>query len=325
MTAPRSGPSRRTLALAGLGLPVALSASPASADGAARGRPTPLPVTGFAGAGALLTVRSFPSVHAAPRRVDVWLPPGAGDAGRRHRLLIMHDGQNLFEGRSATYGQAWEMAEAALRMDDPPVILGVWNTPARRREYLPADMERELPQDLRDRIANANGGPPLSEGYLAFLAEELVPWARAALPVSPRRRDTVVMGSSMGGLISLAALCRYPQLFAGAGCLSMHWPLLTDPAAYQRGDLQTPRVLEALDRFADRAMLRPGAGHRLFVDRGTLGLDSLYPPYQAFMDQRLARLGWREATGLRTLVIEGGDHNETSWRTRVDAALAWLF
>lgn len=332
----RRKPDRRYVAVGGLALAGLGLVPPAAADGPGAGRavarPVALPVAGWSGPGSLLSVRAFPSRHAAPRRVDIWLPPGAGlradGAQGRHSLLVMQDGQNLLEARTAFGGQAWDMHDAALRAavspDQAPVIVGVWNTPARRREYLPTDMERALPRDLRDRIAAANGGPPLSDGYLAFLAEELVPWARATLPVSRRRAETLVMGSSMGGLISLAALCRYPQLFGGAGCLSIHWPLLTDAAAYERGDLQTGRVLAALDRFMADTMLRPGGGHRLFLDRGTEGRDTLYPPYQAAMDRRLAALGWTEQIGLRSLVIEGSGHNEASWRTRVDAALAWL-
>lgn len=329
----RCAPNRRRLTagllLTSAGLLAGCSAIPAERDVSAAW-PTPgelVPAADFQGPGSLSTVMQWNPRTAAARRIDVWLPPQDGAAATAgHPLLIMHDGQNLFEPRHAMGGETWQMAQAAMRLPAArrPVILGVWNTPARRREYLPTAMERQLPEDLRERIGTANGGPPLSDGYLAFLAEALIPWARAALPVSRQRADTLVMGSSMGGLISLAALCRYPQLFGGAGCLSIHWPLLTDAAAYERGDLQTDRVLAALDRFMSETMLRPGGGHRLFLDRGTEGRDALYPPYQAAMDQRLAGLGWTEQTGLRSLVIDGSGHNEASWRTRVDAALSWL-
>lgn len=291
--------------------------------------PVPLAVPGFEGPGSLRTLGPIGPVGELPaRRVDVWLPPDAGQGGQRHPLVVMQDGQNLFEPRHAMGGETWQMPQAALRHAGrtgcAPVIVGVWNSPSRRRDYLPVAMERELDPDIRQRIAAANGGPPLSELYLAFLTGWLIPWARTALPVSSRRRDTVVIGASMGGLIALAALCRDPRLVGGAGCLSIHWPLLTDAAAYERGELETGRVLAALDRFMDRTMLRPGAGHRLFIDRGTEGRDSLYPPYQAAMDARLAGLGWRERTGLRSRVIDGSGHNEAAWRGRIDAALSWL-
>jgi enterochelin esterase-like enzyme len=315
MTDASHDPSRRTAAAGTIaGLTAAAVSSLASTSGTAgsggAARAVPLAVSDAGVTGQLSSVRTFRSAHAAARRVDVWLPPGL-ERGARAPLLVIQDGQNLFEARHGMGGQTWQMDQAALRQPVAPVIIGVWNTPARRREYLPADMEQLLPLDIRERIASANGGPPLSDGYLAFLADELVPWARATLPVSHRRRDTLV------------ALCRYPDLFGAAGCLSMHWPLLTDAAAYQRGELETPRVLAALDRFAQRSLVRPGR-HRLFLDRGTRNLDSLYPPYSAHMDRAMAALGWREANGLRSLVIEGGDHNEASWRTRVDAALSWL-
>ena len=63
-----------------------------------------------------------------------------------------------------------------------------------------------------------------SDGYLAFLVEELKPFVDATYRTLPDQPHTLVMGSSMGGLISLYALEQYPHVFGGAGCLSTHWP-----------------------------------------------------------------------------------------------------
>ena len=63
-----------------------------------------------------------------------------------------------------------------------------------------------------------------SEAYLRFLVEELKPFVDAQYHTLPGRDDTLIMGSSMGGLISLYALARYPDIFGGVGAVSTHWP-----------------------------------------------------------------------------------------------------
>jgi len=88
------------------------------------------------------------------------------------------------------------------------------------------------------------------------------------------------MGSSMGGLISLYGLASYPQVFGGAGCVSTHWPMATNPAIlYPPGD---PRAAVIAQSFTDWLRLHlPDAGeHRIYFDHGTLNLDALYGAHQ---------------------------------------------
>lgn len=63
------------------------------------------------------------------RVVDYWLPKEP-----TQHLLIAHDGQNIFDGRSSTHrGQTWQMAQSAVRVSQelgitPPAIIGVWHS-----------------------------------------------------------------------------------------------------------------------------------------------------------------------------------------------------
>lgn len=68
------------------------------------------------------------------------------------------------------------------------------------------------------------GGLPISDHYLEFLVAELKPFIDSQYRTLPGQPHTFIMGSSMGGLISLYATLEYPHIFAGAGCLSTHWP-----------------------------------------------------------------------------------------------------
>lgn len=155
-----------------------------------------------------------------PRHVDVWTPEGFDD----RPLLLMHDGQNLFEPVSAYGGTTWQVAETISRLVAagamPPVMVeGVWNTAQRWRDYVPSALLEALPAAMAARFRKGNGGGSLSESYVSLLADTIVPMLRNRHRVAPGR--VFIMGSSMGGLASLDAIIIRPDVFTAAGCLSI--------------------------------------------------------------------------------------------------------
>ncbi len=139
------------------------------------------------------------------------------------------------------------------------IVVGIWNTPKRFEEYMPAKALTEaaaLPDGWPD-MAWMRKQKVVGDDYLRFIVEELKPWVDAKYRTLPGRADTSIMGSSMGALISLYALTEYPDVFGGAGCVSIHWPL---------GD---GIVADYLARH-----LPPRDGHRLYFDYGTTTLDA---------------------------------------------------
>jgi len=90
--------------------------------------------------GATLTRIWAESRHVAPRTIDVWLPPGAVVP---LPVVSMHDGQNLFDAGMAYGGDVWAVDAAIEAMiaagaTTGAIVVGVWNTPSRWREYGPA-------------------------------------------------------------------------------------------------------------------------------------------------------------------------------------------
>lgn len=256
----------------------------------------------------------FPSQFVAARSVDVWLPPDYAE-GRRYPVLYMHDGQNLFEPISSIGGVAWEVDKAIGRLVEAKkipsvIVVGVWNSDIRWREYMPqkayeaAGFERR-----RDAVLERAGGEPISDTYLRFLVEEVKPFVDANYPTLPDQQDTFVMGSSMGGLISLYAVSQYPDVFYGAGCVSTHWS-----AGWDERD-------ELVDEMAE--MLPDPKTHKLYFDYGTVGLDAEYEPYQLQMDGHLRKAGYTEQNWI-TRRFDGADHNEAAWRARVEIPLEFL-
>lgn len=258
---------------------------------------------------------AMPSRYVAARDVDIWLPPSYGrDPQRRYPVLYMHDGQNLFDPSLVFNGTDWDIDGAMTRLIDAgrireAIVVGVWNSPQRFLEYMP-----QAPVRTPTIATGIDGLPPFdaaglqSDAYLRFLVEELKPFIDAQYRTLPGRDDTAVMGSSMGGLISLYAIARRTDVFGRAAAVSTHWPACGGCT---------------IDWFA--AHLPDRRTHRLYLDHGTATLDAGYAPYQQRMDAALRRAGWREGRDFVTRTFDGAEHSEVAWRARAEIPLEFLF
>jgi enterochelin esterase-like enzyme len=185
-------------------------------------------------AGKVVDLGIVKSKFTDARRVVVWLPSTYRPGGAKHAVLYMHDGQNLFDKKTAGYGMEWEIDERLDRLIRqkkvrPPTVVGIWNTPKRLQEYVPSKAFDSLPESYRDKVRALYGGDPLSDGYLKFIVRQLKPRIDREYRVRTDRANTAIVGSSMGALISLYAVNEYPQVFGGAGMVSTHWPLFMTP------------------------------------------------------------------------------------------------
>lgn len=258
---------------------------------------------------------NIPSRHVAERPVDVWLPPGYdGDPSRRYPVLYMHDGQNCFNPDDCAFGVAWEVQEALKRLmaageADPAIIVGIWNNgPHRSLEYRPARPFSYLSERAREIVTAGLGGVPLSDSYLAFIVSELKPFIDTTYRTLQGQDHTSMMGSSMGGLISLYALCEYPKVFRAAACVSTHWPAVEGVIVpYLRDYLPDP------------------ASHRIYFDYGTHTLDALYRPLQSTVDALMPAAGYVHGQNWVTRAFPGAGHFESDWQGRVHIPLRFLF
>jgi predicted alpha/beta superfamily hydrolase len=316
-------PPRRRLALRGgavLGLGAVLpglaTAMSSRTDPPAPAAPAPMPrVT----AGRLERLVDVPSRHLPPRTVDVWLPPGY-DGRRPHAVLYMHDGQMLFDATTTWNRKAWAVDAVAAPMIARSVlrdfiIVGPFNGgAARHAEYYPQKFLDHLPADVRETfVQKALQGRPRSDAYLRYLVEDLKPFIDARYRTRPGRDDSVLMGSSMGGLISLYGLLEYPSVFGAAAALSTHWI-----GTYERNDALPSAALA----YLRERLPAPGA-LRLYLDRGTTELDEKYDLAQARVDALLRERGFGPPQVV-SRVFEGTGHNEDDWQRRLDIPLAFL-
>jgi enterochelin esterase-like enzyme len=259
--------------------------------------------------GEVIRHAGFLSEHVAARHIDVWLPPGYHENGeKRYPVLYMHDGQNIFDPGLSYTGIDWDVDGAMTKLIEsgeirPAIVVGIWNSPDRFGEYMP---ERAVTA-INPAASLYPDYSPKAEAYLSFLSGELVPFINRTYRTKTGPEDTVIMGSSMGGLISLYALVRYPAIFGSAGCVSTHWPA---------GD---GIVIE----WVAGELPEPGL-HRFWFDYGTEGVDANYEPYQLQMDEVMNASGYTRGYDWETRRYEGAGHNEAAWRARLNDPLKFL-
>lgn len=263
--------------------------------------------------GEIQCLPDFPSTFVLPRNISVWLPPGYGsEAKQRYCVLYAHDGQNLFDPRTSFAGVDWGLHESLLRLKAAgrirnTLVVGIWNTPQRYREYDPQRVFAEYLNPKEQVLYGREHGRPLADLYLQFLVQELKPFIDSNYRTRPGVADTFLLGSSMGGMISAYALCEYPQVFGGAGCLSTHWPAVRGKMAdYLLTHLPAPQT------------------HKFYFDYGTETIDAQYQPFQRQVDEIFRQKGYREGTDWITRKFPGEDHSERAWRKRIDIPLQFL-
>jgi predicted alpha/beta superfamily hydrolase len=245
---------------------------------------------------------NFGSAFVGPRSVRVWLPPGyEADTALHCPVLYFHDGNNVFDAAASFLGIEWAVDEAADRLVrsgrvPPFIVVAVDHTSDRTSEYT--------------YIADRRHGGGGASRYARFLIEELKPFIDRTCRTQSGPGATGVVGSSLGGLVSMWLGIEHPRTFGLIGVVS--------PAAWWAdGDLAR--------RVAESA----GPGLRIWLDVGTAEGTSSADARRWVEDARALRgallaRGYRAGVDLHYEEVEGAVHNETAWAARVERLMAFL-
>ena len=248
---------------------------------------------------------------AVARDILVHLPAGALTSGRRYPVLYLHDGQNLFDAVTSFVGE-WRVDEtlADLAVEGLElIVVGIPHGGDERRyiEYTP----------YRGR----GGGFPsggLGSAYLRWVVGTVKPAVDRAFPTRTERAATGIMGSSLGGLISLWAAIQHPETFGLVGSMS---------TAYPGGQSAILRRLRGLRELPDRLYLDVGgregsaAPTAAIARRWSAGfLADARRTHDVFTG-----LGLREPDRLCYVEDPEGIHHESAWAARLPDALGFLF
>ncbi|MGI8641874.1 MAG: alpha/beta hydrolase [Pyrinomonadaceae bacterium] len=255
---------------------------------------------------------NFPSKITDARNIDVWLPPGYDEnKSEKYPVIYMHDGQNLFDPKISQSKIDWGIDKTLERLIKEKkikaaIVVGIWNTPRRTIEFMP-QRAFEVRDNIKRKDENIDIKSAESDKYLKFLVSELKPFIDMAYRTKTDRKNTFIMGSSMGALMSLYAVGEYPDVFGGAGCLSPQYPL-------GKGV-----ILEYMKKY-----LPSPKKHKIYFDYGTEGLDADYEPYQKQADDLMRKKGYKQGGNWITRKFVGDDHSEKSWGKRVDIPITFF-
>ncbi|GAB3937658.1 alpha/beta hydrolase [Mucilaginibacter myungsuensis] len=258
------------------------------------------------------------SKYVDGRNIRIWLPADYS-AKKKYAVLYMHDGQMLFDSTTTWNHQEWQLDETLDRLTKTKkmrdlIVVGIDNNGAKRlAEFFPQAVVGTVPQPERAELDKLMPSGPIADNYLKFIVTELKPYIDANYSTYGDAAHTFIGGSSLGGMISLYAVCSYPQIFSGAFCMSTHWTGTF---------VQNTAIPDAMVNYLDKKLPSTG-GHRFYFDHGTITLDSLYAPAQVKVDALFKRKGYG-SKNFKSLVFEGASHSERDWAKRLDEVLVFL-
>lgn len=232
------------------------------------------------------------------RRIWIYLPENY-DAQPSYKwpVLYMHDGQNLFDD-ATSYAGEWgvdEFLDSTTR--SKCIVVGIDNGGTKRlNEYCPYDF------DLTGIAAGYKNNTGEGDLYVDFLVKTLKPFIDKNYRTLADKNNTLIAGSSMGGLISLYAVLKYPNIFGGAGVFS--------PAFW----ITNGKI------FKDILAKGKNVSSKIYFYCGGLEGETMVPE----MRKACSDIKKVSKSKTKTVVNEKAMHNEAAWRKEFPAFYEWV-
>ena len=227
-----------------------------------------------------------------PRRLYVYLPHDYARTDRRYPVLYMFDGHNVFYDSHATYGKSWGMKEYLTRTRLPLIVAAVeCNHEGERRmnEYAPWDIV------YRKRTLFEGVGK-VTMDWMSGALKEMIDSRYRTLP---DRENTLIAGSSMGGLMALYAVTAYNEIYSRVAALS--------PSLWAGGK-------QLRDLLSGTPLRTPT---RVYMDLGT---GEIRPGRRSMMAEMFRDAARLTASGADV----GAVHNEAAWEKRIPVFMDYL-
>ena len=224
----------------------------------------------------------------ASRDIIVWLPPDYDkNPKQRYSVVYMHDGQNIVDPATSSFGVDWQIDETSdslirNKKVKPFIVVGINNTPDRSKEYTPGE---------------------LGTAYMKFVVKKVKPLIDATYRTKKDRKSTVVGGSSAGGIISFMLAWEYPNIFGSAICMS---------PAFKIQDIDYVKTVNASKEKRNVFF---------YIDNGGIGLESQLQPGIDEMMIALKKKGYKEGKDYYYVIDANVKHNEAAWAKRFPTAI----
>lgn len=224
------------------------------------------------------------------RRVWIYLPSHYGLSGKHYPVLYMQDGQNVFDELTSFAGE-WgvdETLDSIGNHSKEMIVVAVDHGGSKRiNEYCPYDMEKY--------------GKGEGDAYVDFLVKTLKPFIDRHYRTLKNKQHTFIAGSSMGGLISMYAVLKYPEVFGSVGVFS---------PAFWVG----PKIFDDIRSKGSRV------NSRIYFYCGGQESESMEPDMQrAFEEMRKL-----SASQMTCVVRTNGTHSEWVWKEEFPLFYLWI-
>jgi enterochelin esterase-like enzyme len=243
--------------------------------------------------------------------VEIFLPSGFANSGKRYPLLLLNDGQDSTSMKvKETLEKMW--GDGTL----PEIIVAGVTAGDRLQEYGVASKS-----DYQGRGRKA-------KQYMKYITAELMPYLLYRYPISTNVQDHVIAGYSLGGLSALDIAWNHPETFSKAGVFSgSFW--------WRKRDTQSRFYSDHRDRLMHlqvrKGKFKPGLQFWFQTgsedekgDRNNNGIiDSIDDTLDLIVE--LAKKGYRPFHDIAYVEIEGGQHNATTWSKAFPLFLQWAF
>lgn len=225
------------------------------------------------------------------RRAYIWLPASYDkDPEKRYPVMYMFDGHNVFFDSDATFGKSWGMAKFMTQSKKDLIIVAIecnHQGNSRLQEYSPINFQNSTLGRIKGK----------GRVYMNWLTKELKPYIDRTYRTLPDRENTILVGSSMGGLMALYGCCVYNHVFQRAACLSPS--LWVDPG----------KMIELIAR----AHIKNDTC--IYMDYGSQEMYNHAANAEALISTSHLLLSKRVNLALR--VVPGGNHSEASWEQQI--------
>ena len=224
------------------------------------------------------------------KKIWIYLPKNYTTSKKKFPVIYMHDAQNIFDAKTSYSGE-WNVDEKLDSLKAQVIVVGIEHGNDKRMD--------ELTPYKNEKYGGGN-----ADKYLEFIVKILKPQIDKTYRTKTSRKNTVIMGSSLGGLVSYYALLKYPDVFGKAGIFSPSFWF--NPEIYTLTK-NTPKIKSKI--------------YFLCGDNE----DKVMIPDLNKMDDLIAdkRCDCLHLTKKR--IVKGGQHNEKLWRDGFVKAYLWLF
>ena len=240
------------------------------------------------------------------RILDIYLPPSYHlNPHKSYPVIYMHDGNNLFYPEIAFAGVPWNVHLTldrliAHHLISECIVVGLYNSIGRNNEYT------WYPMRFSHRLEGGGG-----HDYAHFIIQEVIPYLQSRYRIFNHPQQVGVMGSSLGGLISLYLGLYFPHIFGHIGAVS---PSLW----WGQG-----RILKDIQGIKNHLKIWLCMGTQEGGTRRVRDNPNIYQVRR--LKQALYHQGFVEGLNLAYLEDRGGHHNEWHWGQRFHLPLMFFF